>query len=137
MFAYLVGEKLQALGLDVEIVTPCSEHYGAPANVVRDNVNNTADPEEWSENGLSRQHLAVRFKFSSGIVYTYDSEALHKDASKFGIEGYQTNPLFGTGLTVEETKLISSQQEGWNRCFDRNQIPELKKIVEKHFSPCI
>lgn len=134
IFAYLVGEKLQALGLEVDIVTPLyGGSYGIPAVEVRKNVSNVKNCEEWDNNGLSRNHLAIRFKTSSGQVYTYDSDTLFRGSGVFGDNLYKTDRRFGSGLTVEETKAICKRQKGWNRTFDRKQVPQLKSTINSFF----
>lgn len=134
IFAYLVGEKLQALGLEVEVVTPLWSYEGLPAIEVRKNVTNINDCAEWDDNGLSRSHLAVRFKTKSGQVYTYDSDTFFRCSGYFGERLYKTDRRFGSGLTVEETKAICQQQRGWNRTFDREEIPQLQSTIN-HFFP--
>lgn len=137
VFAYLVGEELKNLGVEVEVITPVGKRHGQdkfPAEQVRHFVRNKNDTNDWDTNGLSRKHLAVRFKTNKGKVYTYDSDAFRRGASKFGIWGDQSDMTFGTGLTVEECRLMSESPDGWNPTFNRRQIPKLRRIVFHHFS---
>lgn len=130
IFAYLVAEKLQNLGLDVEIVTPV-DSWSVAANRVRHRIKNPVDAHEWSDNGLSRAHLAVRFKTKTGNIYTYDSETLYKGGSLFGKRLYRTNRRFGTGLTIKETKAMCKRVEGWNREFNRTEVPEIRRKINQ------
>lgn len=134
VFAYLVGEQLQKLGLEVEIVTPTDGGYYLSASRVRSNVTNKERAREWTDNGLCRQHLAVRFKTKAGVVYTYDSDRLARSASSFGGDYDYTDPKFGTGLTVKETKLMCKSQDGWNNTFPRKSIPKVKSQVSEAFA---
>jgi len=133
VFAYIVGEELKKIGWEVEIVTPS---YGGIPSKVRRHVKNNS-PEEWSNNGLSRNHLAVRFKTPKGVVYTYDSDRLDKGGSKFGWFEYDCEYPFGEGLTVEETKEMCKTGKGWNRTFNRKQIPEIRSTIKKSFKEII
>ena len=37
-------------------------------------------------------------------------------------------------MTVEEGLQIASEQDGWNHLFNREQIPALINIIDKHFA---
>lgn len=134
VFAHLVGEQLQKLGLEVEVVTPSDNCYSFPASRVRSNVKNVEQAREWSDNGLCRQHLAVRFKTRAGVVYTYDSDRLARSSSSFGADYDYTDPEFGTGLTVKETKAMCKHRDGWNNAFPRSSIPKVKRQVKQAFA---
>lgn len=129
--AYLVAEQLEARGLMVEIVTP-TDGWSLPAAAVRPNVHNPAKAREWDDNGLRRSHLAVRFR-SDGTTYTWDSDGLRRSASKFGGKWtYKTTSKFGDGLRISEVKAMCKSQAGWNRTFDRQQLPLLRHLVKHH-----
>lgn len=130
--AGLVGAKLEALGLQVDVVTQ-SVGWGLKPSLVRSNVKDKSDPADWDRNGLSRAHLAVRFRSYNGRLYSWDSEGLYYGGTNFGIDGYQTTAKMGEGLTVEETKAMSSVTHGWNPTFDRGNIPAIERIVNVFF----
>jgi hypothetical protein len=136
VFAFMVGEKLQGLGLEVDIITPCGMYEGVPAKDIRAKVGSLNNASEWGNNGLSLWHLAVRFKTKSGIVYTYDSDGFKRSSDDFGKnDRFCTDPEFGSGLTVEETKEISMNPEGWNTSFPRRTIPEIQAEIDRLFKP--
>jgi hypothetical protein len=89
--------------------------------------------EDWDGAGISRTHLALRFKTKSGKVYTYDSEILLPGSSMFGDALYETDPKFGSGLTLDETRGICEHEDDWNSAFDRKQIPDLQSLVNRFF----
>jgi hypothetical protein len=128
VIAGIVGKHLQGRGYMVEVVTPCDTYYGLPAAKVRANVRNVDDVEEWDDNGLSRRHLAVRFR-SNGRCYTWDSDGLRLGVSKFGKADYVTSKKFGDGLSVAECIKISSSGRSWNPSFDRGQIPKIRHLA--------
>lgn len=135
VFAYIVGEELKKIGWEVDIVTPSYGRGGIPSKIRRYVKNNS--PDEWSRNGLSRAHLAVRFKTPKGVVYTYDSDCLNRGGSKFGWFEWLCEYPFGEGLTVEETKEMCKTGEGWNQTFNRKQIPEIRSTIKKSFKEVI
>ena len=128
VIAGCVGRALQKLDVLCEVVTPvaCGRE---PASAVRANVTNPGSAKDWDRNGLSRSHLAVRFRYD-GTTYCWDSNGLYEGGDKFG--HYSTTAEFGDGLTVSECVKISSRQAGWNRDFDRRQIPLIKHLVQHH-----
>lgn len=142
VIAGIVGEHLRDLGFDVEIVTPVNK--GAlfetkPAAEVRNNLPAKWSWNHWDENGLSRAHLAVRFR-SGGRCYTWDSETLLRKAGWFGRAStwtgwpgkYQTSAKFGDGMTVDECNKLASTGKGWNTTFDRKQIPTIRTLADYH-----
>ena len=128
LIAGCVGRALQKLDVLCEVVTPV-EWGSEPAGAVRANVTNPGSAKDWDRNGLSRSHLAVRFRYG-GASYCWDSDGLYDGGAKFG--RYSTTAEFGDGLTVSECVKISSRQAGWSRHFDRRQIPLIKHLVQHH-----
>lgn len=124
-----VGRALQALDVLCEVVTPVGGWNQEPAAVVRSNVTRPGSCKDWDRNGLSRMHLAVRFRYR-GATYCWDSEALYEGGSVFG--PYSTTAEFGDGLTVSECVKLSSRQAGWNPDFDRRQIPLVAHLVQHY-----
>lgn len=132
VLAGMVGTQLLRLGVMVEVVTPCD--YFVPAAEARGSVSDPSDPRGWDDNGLSRSHLAVRFR-SSRRTYTWDSDGTRPGGARFGGGvGYATDARFGNGLSVLECVRMSSRQAGWNRDFDRKQIPLLWHLVQQYLA---
>lgn len=128
--AGLAGKHLQAQGVMVEVVTSIG-WGGMPAGKIRHRVSNTKDPQDWSNNGLSRSHLAIRFR-SGRRTYTWDSDGVLAGAGVFGKAKTATTPAFGDGLSVQECIEMSRTGRGWNPDFDRKQIPMLRHLVQHH-----
>lgn len=129
------GEALQKLGIPCEVVTPGSGwRAGRTAAEARNNVSNVANPREWDRNGLDRGHLALRFRLGRR-TYTWDSDAMHRSSMRFGKlwdggAAYTSAGKWGTGLTVEECKAMSSTRDGWNSDFKRKHIPAMRRITK-------
>ncbi len=112
VFASLVGQRLESMGLDVEIVSSWDEHY------------------------------AVRLKLPNGKVFTYDANKLRRSETEFGeyvdfdmdrVSPYVAGP-WGTGLSVEACSELAANADHWNPLFDRQSIPVLERLVREHLS---
>ena len=142
VMAGIVGEILESLGVPVEVVT--SSHCGcSPAKArrrlywdIEDEHDVRWDNSAWDSAGVNRSHLAVRFMLGRDM-YTWDSDGLIKSGKYFGRDDcgkpthYAKYP-FGEGMTVAECVYISSCGQGWNRTFNRRQIPQMREIVYQH-----
>jgi hypothetical protein len=82
-------------------------------------------PAEWNEHGVHFNHVAVEFIYK-GNVY-------HIDARGITTEKRRRFTFLKDGLTVKEATELGSTQRGWNRCFDRREIPAIKRRVAKYF----
>lgn len=140
--AGIVGEILELLGIPVEVVTPAEEYWGTPPREARERMEYFGENWtvwDWDNNGLSRAHLAVRFKLR-GKVYTWDSDGLLCSDRYFGrladgSPAHSADYQFGAGMTVQECIEISSTPDGWNERFDRRQIPLMRELAHQHLLP--
>lgn len=138
--AYLVAEQLHNLWLPVEVVTPGRNIDESPLIGVRhlrksgERVNNS-NVDDYTH--VDRDHFVVRFIFK-GKQYTWDTHGLNSGgkvmSSGVDFEDYFCMYPFGHGFTVPQTKKLALESYGWNRSFDRSQIPTIRKIVKKHFN---
>lgn len=128
-----VGKQLQRIGIECDIATG-GDPGTLPAALVRDEVDDPEDPFEWDRAGLGRGHLAIRFPLG-GIVYTWDTDGFAPDDAPFlGGSEWVKSGRFGTGLTVAETAAICRPLAGWNRTFDRAQVPTIRRLVREAFA---
>jgi hypothetical protein len=99
---------------------------------VRNNVHPNANAAEWSAAGLNFGHVIVEFTTGKmrKTARHYDSDGVTKQANVTNNFGFSLHP---GSMTVEEGLQIASEQDGWNRQFDREQIPTLINIIDKHF----
>lgn len=76
-------------------------------------------------------HVAVEFAFE-GSTYIFDTLSLHK-ITKYGyVRDYVLRKGHMTVLEMEYHALVSEDTE-WNYCFDRHQIPKLKRVIDTCF----
>lgn len=98
----------------------------------RNNVHPNANASEWSAAGLSFGHVII--EFTTGKVKRtschYDSKGVTGRSNVTNNFGFSLHP---GSMTVEEGLQIASEQDGWNRMFNREQIPTLINIIDKHF----
>lgn len=142
VMAGIVGEILELWGIPVEVVTPaeyCDEVSPKEARERMEYWGENWTANDWDSNGLSRSHLAVRFKLR-GKLYTWDSAGLLCSDRYFGrrADGSPSRCAdypFGDGMTVQECIEISSTQDGWNTVFDRRQIPLMRELAYQHLLP--
>jgi hypothetical protein len=141
VIAAIVGQQIADLGFEVEVVTPVYYPNAAPA-AVREWVNNKNRAMEWQNAGLSRTHLAIRFK-SNGRCYTWCTDGgLLRSACQFGAvskwagkgkRAYSTTKRFGDGLTVAECWGMCRTADGWNKMFDRKaSVPTIRTLTDYH-----
>lgn len=128
-----VGKQLTRLGIECDIATGGYPEC-LPAALVRDEVMDHSDPLAWDAAGLGRGHLAVRFRLGDEF-YTWDTNGFAPDsADVLGGSDWCKNGEYGTGLTVAEADAMNRKQRGWNRTFDRRQIPTIRKLVRDTFT---
>lgn len=136
--AAAVGHELERAGLPTDIIVQLYE-YGISPRDVRERLvlkgQSRAVCSNWDSNGLWRSHLAVRFE-SAGRVYHWDSEGVIRAEKGFTKENNHVTPKYplGAGLTPHEVDDMNKSVAHWNRTFDRDQVPELHRIVKRHFS---
>ncbi len=126
VFAALVGRELVNRGYVVKgVVVSFGPREGkCRLDDVRRRTGNT-DLVDWY-NDLSFNHVGIEFR-ADGRTRRYDSN---------GVVG-GSDPLLHMNahpdrLTVEELEAFAADPN-WNTCFDRKQIPKLKKLVKQYF----
>lgn len=121
--AELRKQKVPAVG----IVASYGAEEGVSIDLARQAVqNNTL--REWNDNGISFSHVGVEFDHN-GVKKHYDSNGVHKVRKVL-----DHMPIYEGRLQYKELKELAERVEGWNPSFDRNIIPELRKIVKSYIS---
>ena len=126
VFAALVSERLKDF-YDVNVNV-----YGYNIGVSIDDARSTIKKQtlsEWNNKGVNFGHVVVEYKDKRGIKREYDSTGNHKAD---GSICYEYNKTEGH-LTLKETKILASRKAGWNKSFDRKQIPTMKRIINNFF----
>lgn len=126
--AHHVCTSLRAMGVKAKVVVydpSCPLVNTVRRKLMKYNESNR-NTVDWQRRGLGFWHVLVEFQYR-GERYLFDSDGCVKKA-----ESRYTKHLKGA-LALAETEGLISAQEGWNRDFDRKQIPKLEKIIQKHF----
>ena len=99
VMAGIVGKHIERMGLVCDVATPTT--YDQPAaGAIRNKIDDRTNPNDWSKNGLSRAHLAIRFRIGP-TVYLWDSdEGVGQPGADF--QYGLTTESFGLGLSVSE-----------------------------------
>lgn len=141
VMATIVGRALERIGIPCEVVSPASTEYwdASAPNVARRELGKSArnaTAYDWDRAGLSRRHLALRFRLD-GREYTWDSDGLYEAAGVyvhwFGTGDHRCDYPFGHGLSTREAGKLSRNKHEWNPTFDRRTLPALRRIVRQHF----
>ncbi len=127
--AAMVGKHLERMGLVCDVATP---EYAEPAGRVRNKVGDRGDVTMWDSNGISRGHVAIRFRLGP-VVKLWDSDHGVVDSLK---RWSLSSKTMGQGLSVQECDWISNTNvEGnWNSSFDRDQLPGMQCMVDDALS---
>lgn len=136
VYAAAVAKRLEALGLEVECVTPVGRYGGAPnisdarANLLDMGVSpESATAEDWWEAGVCGYHVGVRFMYN-GRWYTHDTSRTLRGRDMCG--GAMKFNCTEDGLTPDEAHAMASDERGWNSRFDREFIPDVRELVEEY-----
>jgi hypothetical protein len=132
VLAGIVGEELEKRGVPTEVIVDhpswnpacCVDH-------ARENVKNHLDVEEWQDNGISFNHVGLRFQLD-GEWYTWDADAIWKDREKFG-SALDLCWAAPGAFTVKEAKAFGKNGDQWNESFNRAQIPLMREVVKQVF----
>lgn len=131
VFAVIVGEELRRLSIEPRIVVK-GGFYIAPPSIeldeVRPVITNVEDAIEWNRNGVEFGHVGLRFQLDNGITYLYDSTGPAKEGDHM-----QLYSLYRGTLSLEDGKLLAGNWHNWNRMFDRDCVPTIRKVVRHVF----
>lgn len=83
------------------------------------------------ENGQGLNHVVCEFKYNNRW-YVFDVDDYE---CKFAThEDYNDDRWTKDSLTIEKAMLAVESRAGWNFCFDRDQIPDIKEEIVNFFS---
>lgn len=133
VIAAAVADKVAAMGVPVEVVTPrWWKARPAPVAVVRKLQDKGMNNHAADMAGLDRAHLAVRIRVGRR-AFIWDSDGIYPSNAFGRSHRYECRYRFGRGLPVEAAKALAADPSGWNRAFNRRQIPKIHKIVQEAF----
>lgn len=135
-------ERINAGGCAIfaSFMAQCLEKYGpvsiavgtdeSPVSIdkARKHINSN-EVHEWNKRGIYFAHVVVEFEYQ-GVKYHIDSTGVHDEAVKTHLGHFQ---ILKGRLTVQEVTELASCDKGWNWCFDRKQIPMIKRMIDQGF----
>ena len=126
VMATLIAERLIDVVPDVEIkVYTWSEHDDVDA--LREEIIDPMNKFEWNEAGVSFTHVWVEFVLD-GTRYAIDSD--HGVLEVAAFHSREGRPMAGA-FTLDEARSFAMDGQGWNSCFDRDQIPAMQRLADE------
>lgn len=123
VFASIVADELIERGIPCEGLVVDAYNDEPDIEAVRNNVQRNV-PREWNEHGVDFTHVGLDIPGMG----KYDSRGFDNPNSMLKLW-----PEAKGRLTVQELRELSSVGDGWNRTFDRQQIPTLRRMVKRAF----
>lgn len=103
--------------------------YGGSSSLdeIREHVVDPMNKLLWNAQGCKFSHVWVEF--------TYDGEryAIDTDSGVLPVQEFYSSwgtPMDGC-FTIEEACSFADDADGWNRCFDRDQIPDMVRLADE------
>ena len=139
VFAAHVGYHLKYRAGLTDVVLRVGHSYAddeediVPIDEARNNLHPNANAHEWNCAGLCFGHVILEFKTgkTKPVWRHYDSSGVTDVSNVTNNFGFLLHP---GEMTVEEGLAIAADQAGWTERFDRDQIPTLIRLIDKHFS---
>lgn len=85
---------------------------------------------EWGRNDIDLYHIVVEFCDEDGVFYHYDTTGVH---NSLGSIREDLKKIPGS-FAIQEACELASDFRGWNTDFDRRNIPNIDKVIKKHFN---
>lgn len=136
VFAGLVAAELDARGYPVQgrVAAYKAGTPNPPTITEARKWVKTNTPAEWNAYGIVFGHVGIEF-YDGENTYLYDSNGcVDPEELLDGMHSFE-----GRLTTLELNELwqnngpLNGYSISWNTNFDRNNIPDLKKLVERHF----
>lgn len=136
VFASRIAKAIQPYVTELECAVIAYSYSYNPhvdLNDIKRKNSNLNSIRDWSNNGVSFNHVVLRFKYR-GKQWYYDSENIIggnvvTDRLKRTFRGY----VVDGHLTIDEITQLSDNLDGWNSQFDREiNIPKLDKAIAHH-----
>lgn len=105
---------------------PCDSIDNIRENVNRYNSKPSID--DWYDYGsIDFNHVWVEFEWA-GVWYSVDTEALCEGEC---VDDY--GEPYKERITLNDITMLASNPAGWNRMFDRDQIPDIERDILEGF----
>lgn len=100
---------------------------GIPLTEYATNIKNGTH-EEWGGYGVDFAHVGVEFEIN-GVRKHYDSNGVTRAKSKLYIW-----PIYKGGIEYNILRKVVKDQAGWNKEFNRKDIPALRRLVKQYLA---
>lgn len=133
VFAVILGRKLETLGYKPVVLVAMRyhpTHNDQPVSIdyIRERIHNN-EIGHWNAGGLRFNHVGLQLPTDAGtFVIDSDRVKLMKDT----IGDYRGKIVPGH-LTLDEMETDAWDDSMWNPDFNRQQIPLMEQIINKHF----
>jgi hypothetical protein len=125
VYAALVARELSNRMIPVKGLITTFDPGSLSLDVVRQRVNNNS-LFEWKENSVSFYHVGLEFTLEKK-TFRYDSNGVVSSRARL----LDCLPYKGR-LTVNELEDLADDND-WNRCFNRQNIPAIRLMVKNQF----
>ncbi len=78
----------------------------------------------WNDNGISFTHVGLEFRINGRLKY-YDSKGVKRANGTL-----DEMKVYKGRLSCDEMKKLAADWKGWNRSFNRDDIPALRRLVK-------
>lgn len=123
VFASCVGEELALRGIETSVIVAASwgtEEKNINSERAKLNENRLA---AWNKSGIYFHHVGVEYIIDHDSFH-YDSNGSHHADGKLG-----DWIVYEGRLSVEDAGDLANNDNGWNDCFDREEIPRLRRFI--------
>lgn len=128
VFAALAGRALLKRGIKCKVIVTASDAY-QHLDIVKAQLADTGDVEEWNRNDVWFNHVALEFE-RNGKIYHYDTDGVVAAADNY----FKGGEIYPGRLSIKEATALASRQAGWNCAFNRKQIPTLHRTITHFFN---
>ena len=127
VYAAKVAETLQAMGIEVHVVTAAP--WEEDSNRKPQNNHVIYDPTEAEDElPINFHHVGIRFKLGNRW-YVHDTNFTRP--GKFALLGEDALDISKVWFTPYQAKKFAEHKSFWNKCFDRSEIPTVHEIVDE------
>jgi len=123
VFAACIGEELKLRGIETSIIVAASWGIEANINQAREKVAVPNRKQEWNNAGINFHHVGVEYIIDHDSFH-YDSNGSHHADGMLG-----DWMLYDGRMSVEDAAGLANEEEGWNTCFNRGDIPTLRRFI--------
>lgn len=126
--AAMIAEKVRHI-YPVMRITSSSNRSKANLDTIRENLRDNYCKDEWYNNGIYFGHVWVEICIDDNW-YVLDATGVHTVEDMYNI---WSTPAEGSYTLDEVDALANDTGNSWNTMFDRDQLPDIQKLVNEIF----